>query len=367
MQSFASPPFNDTIHVCWCMRVCACAHICVWYMRVCACVYICIYVYVINLFVCVCACTFPCHNAQLCLVALSRHYICVCVCVYICIYVYAINMFVCLYICRDKYVTALSCRPLTTLYICVCARICVYINMQDKCVLCVFVYVCCNTMQSFASSHFNDTISMCNTCVCVRVCMCVWCMRVCACVYMCIYVYVINMFVCLCVYIYAWYMRVFACEYICIYIYVINICVCVCVCVCVKIRVIHACVCVQIYMYMRICNQYVCVCVCVCVYVARHMSHYTAQLCLVALKRHYIYGWYMHICVCVCVCVCVCRKTYVALHCTTLPRRPCTIIPHALSMDMQSARIAGFHGNSISCPSSGGSRQIYTINPILIQ
>jgi len=38
-----------------------------------------------------------------------------------------------------------------------------------------------------------------------------------------------------------------------------------------------------------------------------------------------------------------------------------------LIMDMQSARIAGFHGNSISFPSLGGSRQIYTINPILIQ
>jgi len=36
-------------------------------------------------------------------------------------------------------------------------------------------------------------------------------------------------------------------------------------------------------------------------------------------------------------------------------------------MDMQSARIAGFDGNSISFPSSGGSKQIYTINPILIQ
>ena len=53
--------------------------------------------------------------------------------------------------------------------------------------------------------------------------------------------------------------------------------------------------------------------------------------------------------------------------CKHLEDEPSVPRMNALIMDMQSARIAGFHGNSISFPSSGGSRQIYTINPILIQ
>ena len=165
----------------------------------------------------------------------------------------------------SNYIFVCLCVFLVCNWVCVCVCVC-------ACVVCVCVCLSVRLYLMFIECVFVSMFSM---CVC-RVCFFVV-LSVCVCVFnvfMCVYIYMINVFVNMrwvdCMLSMSVYLNTFiACVFFSVG---VSVCVHMCVCMCV-----HVCVCVCVCVYL---------CVCVCMNVCK--------FCLFAARAH------VHACLCVC-------------------------------------------------------------------